>query len=296
MSFTLNPAFRYRMPLSFGPAPGPRQKPGGGMWAAEETGRMNAEWMAVTYRTLPEKLEALLPPGMELRGEPLVTVSCAWFKNLYWLAGRGYGIVVVDFPVTYRGKTETLEGTFCPVLWEGAPDAIMTGRDELGFPKMFADIPEIEHDKAEGTAVCSASWMGFKFFDISLTDLVEAGNEPALPGADNGPSMYYKYVPRTSPGGREGADIAYVTTAAAPPETGGRVSNINFDGFDFKRWTAKGSVAWHRATFEQLPLSAHVVNGMADLDILEVTKVQMVAFSGPGIAISVNSMRAVEPS
>ena len=70
MSITLNPAFRYRMPIVFGPAPGPRQKPGGGMWTLEETGRMNAEWMAVTYRTDPEKLDALLPPGMALRESP----------------------------------------------------------------------------------------------------------------------------------------------------------------------------------------------------------------------------------
>ena len=181
------------------------------------------------------------------------------------------------------------------MLWEGAPDAIMTGRDELGFPKMFADIPEIERNHKGGAASCSASWMGFKFFEIELTDLTEAGNEPALPGADNGPAMYYKYVPRTSIGGREGADVAYVTTAAPPPGAAGKIGNINFDGFEFKRWTGKGGLAWHRATFEQLPLSAHVVNGMADLDILEVTKVEMVAFSGPGIAVSVNSMRAVEP-
>jgi hypothetical protein len=296
MPIRFNPEFRYRMPVVFGPAPGPRQRPGGGMWQPEETGRMNAEWLAVTYRTDPAKLEAILPPGMSLRGEPLVTVSCAWFKRLYWLAGRGYGIVVVDFPVRYRGKVETLDGTFCPVLWEGAADAIMTGRDELGFPKMFADIPEIAWDKENGTASCSASWMGFRFFDISLSGLTESGGEPSLPGANDGPAMYFKYVPRTSIGGREGADVAYVTTAAPPPGTSGKASNVKFDGFDFKRWRAEGSIAWHRATFEQLPTSAHVVNGMAGLDILEFVKAEMVTFSGPGIGISTDTMRAVEPA
>lgn len=296
MGITLNPAFRYRMPVVFGPAPGPRQRPGGGMWTPEETGRMNAEWMAVTYRTNPKKLEAILPPGMSLRGEPLVTVSCAWFKNLYWLAGRGYGIVVVDFPVHYEGKSETLDGTFCPVLWEGTPDAVTTGRDELGFPKMFADIPEIERDWEKATASCSASWMGFKFFDISLTNLAEAGGAPGLPGANDGPAMYFKYVPRTSINGREGADVAYVTTAAPLPGTGGNASNVKFDDFEFKRWSAKGQIAWHRATFEQLPLSFHVVNGMADIDIVEPVSAEMVTFSGPGIGISTNTMRAVVPA
>jgi hypothetical protein len=296
MSITLDPKFRYRMPVVFGPAPGPRQRPGGGMWLPEETGRMNATWMAVSFRTDPAKLEAILPPGMSLRGEPVVTVSCAWFKNLYWLAGRGYGIVAVDFPVRYEGKSEILNGTFCPVLWEGAPDAITTGRDELGFPKMYADVAEIEWDQDQRIATCSASWMGFRFFDIALFDLTEAGGEPGLPGANDGPAMYFKYVPRTSVGGSEGADVAYVTTAAPPAGCGGNASNVKFDGFEFKRWSARGDIAWHRATFEQLPLSFHVVNGMADIDILEPVSAELVTFSGPGIGISTNTMRAVEPA
>lgn len=258
---------------------------------------MNAEWMKVSYRTDAAKLAKLLPPGFSLRGEPIVSVSCAWFKNLYWLAGRGYGILSVDFPVTYQGKTETLEGALCPVIWEGSPDAIMTGREELGFPKMFARFSEIAWDEAAGRASCDASWFEHIFFDIELTELVEEENpEKKLPGSDGGAQMYYKYMPRTSIGGREGADLAYVTTAAAPAGSGGSVANINFDEFEFRRWTGKGKLSWHRATFEQLPLSFHIVNGMADLDILDFIDAELVRFSGPGIGIAMNSQRAVEPA
>ncbi len=108
--------------------------------------------------------------------------------------------------------------------------------------------------------------------------------------------MYYKYMPRTSIGGREGADLAYVTTAAAPPGDSGLQVNIDFSEFDFKKWTAKGQIHWHRATFEQLPLQAHIVNGMADLPILEMVDAEMVQFSGPGIGISMNVQRAIEPA
>lgn len=63
-----------------------------------------------------------------------------------------------------------LDGTFsAPVLWEAAPDAITTGRERLGFPKTYADIPEIDRDREKGTASCSALWVGFRFFDIALT-------------------------------------------------------------------------------------------------------------------------------
>ena len=96
MSATMKPGVRYRMPTVFGPAPGPRQKADGTPWTLEETGTMNCTWFAVTYRTDRAALEALLPPGFELRGEPEVSVCFSDFRNLYWLAGRGYGILIVD--------------------------------------------------------------------------------------------------------------------------------------------------------------------------------------------------------
>jgi hypothetical protein len=250
--------------------------------------------MRVAYRTDPAKLEKLLPPGFSLRGDPVLSVSCAWFRDLYWLAGRSYGILSLDFPVTYVGKDETIEGSFCPVIWEGRPDAIMTGREELGFPKMFAEFPDIAWDKDKGTATCSASWLDFTFFDIALTDLVEDANPTKiLPGSDGGAQLYYKYMPRTSPFGREGADVSYVCCGAPK---GSAAANIVMDDFAYRRWTGKGEVNWHRATFEQLPLQFHIVNTVADLDILEVVAVEMVSFSGPGIAIATNSMRIVEPA
>lgn len=297
MSFIPNSGSRYRMPIMFGPAPGPRQHSEGRMWTAEEAGRMTAQWMKVSYRTDPAKLEKLLPEGFSLRGDPIVSVSCAWFKNLYWLAGRGYGILSVDFPVTYQGKTERLDGALCPIIWEGSPDAIMTGREELGFPKMFARFSEIDWDEAAGRSSCDAAWYDHTFFDIELTDLVEEQNpKKQLPGSDGGAQMYYKYMPRTSPGGSEGADLAYVTTSAAPAGSGGAVANINFDDFEFRRWTGKGALQWNQATFEQLPLSFHIVNGIADLDILEYVDAEMVHFTGPGIGVAMNGHRAVEPA
>ena len=173
----------------------------------------------------------------------------------------------------------------------------MTGREELGFPKMFARFSEIAWDDAAGAAECDVSWFDHTFFDIKLTDLVEEQNpEKRLPGSGGGAQMYYKYMPRTSPGGRDGADVAYVTTSAAPPSSGGPVANINFDEFEFRRWTGKGSLNWNRATFEQLPTSFHVVNGIADLDILEIVDAEVVRFSGPGGGVAMNSHRVVEPA
>jgi hypothetical protein len=296
MTVEFKTGVRYRMPAVFGPAPGPRQKADGTPWKPEETGTMNCQWLTVSYLTQRTKLERLLPPGCVLRGDPVVSVSLSFFSNLYWLAGRGYGIIYVDFPVTYTGKTETIAGAFCPVLWEGIPDAIMTGREELGFAKLFADIPRLKRDMQAGTAGGEASWFGHKFFEIEVHGLKEASGEKRLPGTD-GAAIHYKYMPRTSIGGREGRDVGYVTTSLPLPGVKGNDSPIKFEDSNFKKWKGSGgTVQFHRATFEQLPTSFHVVNGMVELDIVEYVGAEMVEFSAPGIAISANTFRAVEPA
>ncbi len=289
------PRVRYRMPAVFGPAPGPRQKADGTPWTVAESGIMDCQWLAVNYLTESAALERLLPPGFTLRGDPVLSVHLSFFNNLYWLAGRGYGIVIVDFPVTYTGKSETIAGTFCPVMWEGIADAVLTGREELGFPKLFADIPHIERNAEQTSASGSASWFQHRFLNIEVHDLRETAGDRALPGAGGAP-MYYKYMPRTSIGGSEGADVAYVTTSFPPPGAAGDASPIKFGDFHFRKWRGQGSLAWHRATFEQLPTSFHVVNGLAELPMREYRGAEMIEFSGPGIGVSANTMRAVIPA
>lgn len=284
---------RYRMPVVFGPAPGPRQKPDGTMWKPDETGTMQAQWMTVSYSTKRSGLERILPPGFSLRGEPQVHVSLAFFHNLYWLAGRSYGILNVEVPVVYTGETETIEGAFCPVLFEGVPDAILTGREELGFPKLFADIPKPGVDHAAGTASGEASWFGFTFFEIELKGLTETSGARKLPGP-GGAALFYKYMPRTGSSGSGGCDIAYVTTSQPLPGAAGDTSPIKFNDADFRQWKGQGgTVKWHRATFEQLPTTFHVINALADLEISEYRSAEMIEFSAPGAAVMANVIRPV---
>lgn len=296
MTVEFKSGVRYRMPAVFGPAPGPRQKADGTPWKPEETGTMNCQWMTVRYLTKAALLERILPPGFALRGAPVVSVSLSFFNNLYWLAGRGYGIVYVDVPVTYTGKTETIAGAFCPVLWEGIPDAILTGREELGFPKLFADIPRQQIDTERGAASGEASWFGHKFFEIEMEGLKEVGGERRLPGSD-GAALHFKYMPRTGSFGSGGRDVGYVTTSQPLPGAAGNESPIKFQDSNFKKWQGSGgAVRWNRATFEQLPTTFHVVNGLADLEIVEYVSAEMVEFSAPGIAVSANTFRVVEPA
>jgi hypothetical protein len=47
---------------------------------------------------------------------------------------------------------------------------------------------------------------------------------------------------------------------------------------------------------EQLPTSFHVVNGVADLDLLETVSAEMIEFSSPGYAVATNRQRAIDPA
>ncbi len=100
-------------------------------------------------------------------------------------------------------------------------------------------------------------------------------------------------MPRTSIGGVE-SGTACVTSSCPPPGSTVDASPIKLGDISFKKWSGKGSVKWHRATFEQLPTTFHIVNGLNDLTIGEYVRAEMVEFSGPGMGISASSIRTVE--
>jgi len=142
-----------------------------------------------------------------------------------------------------------------------------------------------------------ASWFDFKFFEIEMHGFEEVEvQQRQLLGAKGGP-IHFKYMPRTSVFGTGGADAAYVTTSRPLPGVQADVSPIRFEDATFRKWKGTGgSVLWNRATFEQLPTTCHVVNGVADLDVLEIVSVEMIEFTAPGVAVATNSHRAVEPA
>ena len=85
-------------------------------------------------------------------------------SDIGWLAGRGYNIAIVRVPTRWRGQ-ENITGAFVPVLWESMAEPILTGRDELGWPKIFADIPAPVVENGNWQA--HAAWEGFAFLEMS---------------------------------------------------------------------------------------------------------------------------------
>lgn len=258
MTGALDPMFR--MPVSFGPSPGPRNLP------ADRRNlryRKQATILSVSAQTDPDRLRSFLPEGFELDGEPRVDVSLSMFTDIGWLAGRGYNILMVRFPARWRGNEE-VSGQFVPVVWENMADPILTGRDELGWCKIFADIPDLA--SSDGARRGEASWDGFRFFEIEAEGFADAQPPISTPQ----PMLFQKYVPRTGEWGA--ADITYPTAAGRdgpPPEL-----------ISFQR--GSGRFAFHPARWEDMPTQYPIVTALAALPLSDFGSATLLQTSGGG--------------
>lgn len=259
MPYKFNPDKMYRMPTHFGPSLGPRQGKDGQRFACKDTPKTTA--LSVSFLTNSEQLEELIPEGFTLDAEPIVTVAASYMTEIEWLAGRGYNILGVSFPVMFNGKEDHAVGNLLTVLWENLTDPIVTGREELGYSKIYCELPE--PTAYRGETHCIASWLGFKFLDVKLTNMTQVDLEK-LPSPASGQTdgkltgtLHYKYIPRTGDWGN--ADVAYavLTPAEAP--------NLVVK----EMWQGQGTVEFHKATWEDMPTQYTIVNALAELEIKE---------------------------
>lgn len=102
------------------------------------------------------------------------------------------------------------------MLWKNLTDPILTEREELGFSKIYCDIPQMR--VYQGTTHCTVSWMGFRFLDLSVSNLQEFSesemselNQPANDG-----TLHYKYMPRTEEWGVADSCHAVLTPSHNP--------------------------------------------------------------------------------
>ena len=258
MSYKFQPYMMYRMPTHFGPSLGPRQGEEGRKFACKDTPKTTT--LSVSFLTNREQLEDLLPEGFEVGEEPVVTVKASYMKEIEWLAGRGYNILGVSFPAVFEGKQDRAAGDFLAVLWENMCDPIVTGREELVYAKIWAEIPEpIVYG---GKAHCTASWQGFKFLDIRAENLKQRPVETPAPStgetSDAGTLrgiLHYKYIPKTGEWGSEDVSYPVLTPAEVPNQV------------ITEHWEGEGTVAFHRATWEDMPTQFQIVNALEELEI-----------------------------
>lgn len=275
------------MPTVFGPFPGPRQDHFGN---ARDWSSSTSVTASIKFKTSRTLLQGLLPPSRfrfaVADTNCYATFSLSSLDNLEWLGGRGYnhfGLYIHGVEYT-RENGDKVTGTYLPILFENLPDPIISGREELGMPKVFASL-DVSRDS--DTWTLQAGWMGNNFLDVSLSGL---GAKPTSNGVQSsGPPqaaqeqglLFSKYVPRTASEGskeRGQADVDYV--AFVPNEAEAEAlrqvkstvvaerADIKFDALDWKR----------------LPTLHHIVERLAEIPIYEVVEAQIVeSLGGSGV-------------
>ncbi len=194
------------MPRVFGALPGPRNVPKDKQHLPNNQRNLT---VSVTALTDAGGLSELLPPDCALDGEALLTVTITYMSNIGWLAGHGYAILSVGFSIAHSSRVRgMLSGSFKPVLWENLADPIVTGREELGFAKLYADLPPPIIVGDSCTAL--AAWRNFRFF-ATLKLRISRMHLSWLPQAEG--SFHHKYVPKT--GALTERDVDYLGIRAA---------------------------------------------------------------------------------
>ena len=253
MAYRFNPKLMYRMPTHFGPAYGPRQSPDGVKFNGKISHKSTT--ISVSYLSNEKQLTKLLPKGFNLYGDPVVTIFASYMKEIQWLAGRGYNVLGVTINAEFLGRKDKVHGPFLTVLWENLADPIITGREELGFSKIYCDLPEIRINN--NFAGMSANWLGFNFLNFEVSDLKLVKNP--LENSNNDGMLHYKYIPRTGQWGT--SDIEYPVISP--------VSNPNKKVLEYS--TGKGYLKWNFARWEDMPTQYNIVNTLADLEIKKYT-------------------------
>ena len=285
------PQVYYRMPKAFGPMPGPRQSYGGQRRNGTDSTFATASIKIKTSRTV---LQNLFPPGSgSWRFKSPGTVAYCSFsqttlQNMEWLGGSGYnhlGLYIHGVEYT-TANGQIVSGTYMPILFENLADPIISGREELGMPKLYSAI-DIERDSK--SYHIRASWQGLTWGRFELNDLQEAGPTDGATGKIAGDTtdegiLVHRYVPAVGRDAKGTADADYVVFdpfSEADPKPQPQKT--------FK--SSSAGLTLNSRDWSALPTLHHIIDRLAEIPVYEVVSAQVV--EGTGVP-DVSSARRVE--
>jgi acetoacetate decarboxylase len=155
------------------------------------------ETLAFQYLTEPEAIAELLPDCYQPGKEPVVTVIFSQNNGLSFMAGRGYRLATFQVSARFDGRQDHVEGDYILVMFENHTWPIIGGREDLGVPKLFADIPEIKM-MPNGHIRAQASYWGHLLFTLDAFPLkrqTAVARLVATRQINSRPWLAYKYIP-----------------------------------------------------------------------------------------------------
>ncbi|GAB1734024.1 hypothetical protein NU195Hw_g6716t1 [Hortaea werneckii] len=280
---------RLRSPLSFGPSPGPRRPLGldPSHAAIQSLRKSNPEAFttySVRFRTSRTYLQNMLPPGFDFATpgtKVYASISCTALDNMAWLGGKGYnhcGLYIHGVSYTKRDGSK-LHGTYLPVLFENLTDPIITGRSELGMPKLFADINVAPGSNGSSCNI-SLSWRGAEFGNIEIASLAEDdspmvnGTTHAEPQRGPGPPppppeqglFVYRYVPAVGEPGKADAEYPAFVPKVDPQPASPAPQSLK---------STKARLQFSACDWQSLPTLHHIARDLAEIPIYGIEEAKL---------------------
>jgi acetoacetate decarboxylase len=169
------------------------------------------EVLAFQFLTEPRGIESLLPEPYRPAEEPLVTVMFSDNNGLDFMAGGGYRLATFQVAARFDGDEDHVEGDYILVMFENQTWPIIGGREDLGVPKLFADITAMKI-LPDGSTRCEASLWGHQLFSLDVPRMKKqsfVARALATRQVNSRPWLAYKYVPSLD--GPPDADYPTVT-------------------------------------------------------------------------------------
>jgi hypothetical protein len=240
---TLQPGERYDMPAAFGASAAIPVSEGFQTYTA-----------TLTFATEPDALVRLMPRWFQPAGDPLVSVTYTRMIGMDWMGGRDYNIVSLGTPAVYVGGPEEVRGRYTLAIWESDCAPILAGRELMGSPKLFGQIPDVDVTEPEFTFSCRE--YDALLVEGTLHDLADLSAEQLAPltaAGRNSVGLNWKYLP--GPDGVPDADYPTALYMSTP--------------YDWARRGA-GSVRFGTPSDAEAPYSGKIARALAKLPLLEL--------------------------
>jgi hypothetical protein len=243
VSVTLQPGERYDMPAAFGASA-----------AIPVSAGFQTYTATLTFATEPDALVRLMPRWFQPAGDPLVSVTYTRMIGMDWMGGRDYNIVSLGTPAVYVGGPEEVRGRYTLAIWESDCAPILAGRELMGSPKLFGQIPDVDVTEPEFTFSCRE--YDALLVEGTLHDLADLSAEQLAPltaAGRNSVGLNWKYLP--GPDGVPDADYPTALYMSTP--------------YDWARRGA-GSVRFGTPSDAEAPYSGKIARALAKLPLLEL--------------------------
>ncbi|GJP92721.1 hypothetical protein CBS63078_2260 [Aspergillus niger] len=282
------PAKYWRQPIVFGPMPGPRQD----WWGrnrVQKSLKSTFQTASIRFKTSRTLLQNLLPNERYSFTDPS-TVAYASFSQtrlhgMDWLGGGGYRHLGLYIEGVQYKKTdgEVVKGLYLPILFESLTDPIVSGREELGMPKLYTAIEA--HERSNSYHL-TTSWEGAVWGHFHLEDLEDQDFSMNPPQNIGKGDLIYRYMPQVGRANKGQPEAEYPVLVPQEEEQKNIPSRITR-----LRTTKNARFEIDALSWEALPTLHHVISRLAEIPVDEIVSAKVV--EGEGVA-DVSCARRIE--